>query len=384
MTLFRNHCLWNSPSRKSKHQSGPDSKQGQAPLLSSLADTAYYPLMRKLLIGFAVLILGAVALGFYNNYSVQKRGNGPLYNPDIPVLRTADTRFEALTDFPFAPNYLEIEDPELGALRVHYLDEGPADGEIILLLHGQATWSYSYRKMIPLFTAAGFRVIVPDLIGFGRSDKPADWEAHTFQKQVDWLDATLKALEIKNANGFLFDWGGYFGLRLAAEQPELFSRLILVTTTMPRANSLFGAVWVAGWRRYIYEPEEFPISGMVSDMTGTELDAITITGLDAPYPDESYKGGPRRMPMMIPATPLHPAAAPNNAAWDKLAGWDKPTLTLLAESISERGFNPQEFYDQMPGTAGQPHQIYPGMGFFIIEDVPVELAEATLEFINAN
>ena len=331
-----------------------------------------------------VIVGGAAAFGFYNDYDVQKRGNGPLYNPDVPVLRTPDTRFEALTDFPFEPHYINIEDPELGTLRVHYLDEGPADGEVILLLHGQATWSYSYRKMIPALTAAGYRVVAPDLVGFGRSDKPADWEVHTFQKQVDWLGATLAQLNIYNCNAFLFDWGGYFALRLLAEDPQLFSRLILVTTTMPRANSLFAAAWVAGWRRYIYGPEEFPISGMVSQMTGTETDELTLTGLDAPYPNEAYKGGPRRMPLMIPATTLHPAARPNRAAWKKLKGWDGPALTLLAESIAKRGFNPKEFYDQLPGTAGQPHQIYPDMGFFLIEDVPEELAAATLTFIEQN
>jgi haloalkane dehalogenase len=344
--------------------------------------------MRKFLKIVAVLVVvvatGAAALGMYNDYDVQKRAAVTPLDPNVLVLRTPDARFESLTDFPFEPHYINIEDSELGPLRVHYLDEGPADGEVILLLHGQATWSYSYRKMIPILTAAGYRVIVPDLVGFGRSDKPADWEAHTFQKQVDWLDATLKQLDVYHCNAFLFDWGGYFALRLLAEDPEIFSRLILVTTTMPRANSTFGALWVAGWRRYIYGPEEFPISGMVSEMTGTELDDITITGLDAPYPDESYKAGPIRMPMMIPATALHPTARPNREAWKKLKGWNGPAVTMLAQSIAERGFSPQEFYDQFPGTAGQPHQIYPGMGFFIIEDVPEDLAKATSEFIRAN
>jgi len=332
----------------------------------------------------AIIIIGVTGFAVYNDYDVQQRAAVRPADPNVLMLRTPEARFDALTDFPFEPHYINIEDPELGTLRVHYLDEGPADGEVILLLHGQATWSYSFRKMIPIFTAAGYRVVVPDLIGFGRSDKPADWEAHTFQKQVDWLDATLKQLDVYNSNAFLFDWGGYFALRLLAEDPELFSRLILVTTTMPRANSIFGAAWVAGWRRYIYGPEEFPISGMVSEMTGTELDAMTITGLDAPYPDESYKAGPIRMPMMIPATTLHPTARPNREAWKKLKGWDGPAVTMLSESMAERGFNPQEFYDQMPGTAGQPHQIYPGMGFFLIEDVPEELAEATVGFIGMN
>ena len=335
----------------------------------------------RILLAIAVLTIG-VMLGFvYNHYDVQSRGNGPDYNPNVPVLRTPDVRFEVLDDFPFAPHYIEIDDPELGALRVHYLDEGPADGHVIVMLHGQATWSYSYREMIPVLTAAGYRVIVPDLIGFGRSDKPSDWEDHTFQRHVDWLAATLEALNIQGATGFLFDWGGYFGLRVVVDKPDVFSRLLLVTTTMPRANSVIGALWVAGWRRYILKPEVFPISGMVSDMTDRELDTATLEGLDAPYPDESYKAGPRRLPMMIPATPLHPAAAPNRAAWKELRNWDKPTLTLISEKLATAGFAPKEFHDQMPGTEGQPHETYADTGFFLIEENPVVLAAKTIEFI---
>jgi haloalkane dehalogenase len=340
--------------------------------------------MRKVLITLVVLVVGITTLVVWNHYDVQARGNGPDYDANTPILRTPDTRFDALTDFPFEPHYVEIVDPELGALRVHYLDEGPADGEVILLLHGQATWSYSYRDMIPILTAAGFRVIVPDLIGFGRSDKPADWEAHTFQRSVDWLAATLAALNIKDSTGFMFDWGGYFGLPVAVDHPEYFSRLVLVTTVVPRANSVTGAAWVAGWRRYILKPEVFPISGMVSDMTERDLDADTLIGLDAPYPDESYKGGPRRMPMMIPATPLNPAHAANTVVWEKLRNWDKPTLTLVAQSIAERSFDPKEFHDHIPGTDGQPHAIYPDTSFFLIEENPQALAEKTIEFIEGS
>ena len=340
--------------------------------------------MRKFLIGVAVLVVGVVLLVVYNHYDVQTIGDAIAFDPEVPVLRTPDSRFEALTDFPFAPHYVEIEDPDLGALRVHYLDEGPADGHVVVLLHGQATWSYSYRKMIPILTAAGYRVIVPDLVGFGRSDKPADWRAHTFQKNVDWLEATLLALNIEDATGFLFDWGGYFGLPVVVDHPGMFSRLVLNTTTVPRGDSVVGAVWVAGWRRYILKPEIFPISGMVSDMTDKDLDAETLKGLDAPYPDETYKAGPRRMPMMIPATFLHPAAAPNQVVWEKLADWNKPTLTLISESLATQGFNPKVFHQQIPGTAGQPHEIYPNKGFFLIEENPEELAAKTIEFIEGS
>ena len=337
-----------------------------------------------ILVIIVVLVASIAGLGFYNDYAVQRRAAVRPADPNVRVLRTPDARFEALTDFSFEPHYINIDDPQLGTLRVHYLDEGPANGEVILLLHGQATWSYSFRKMIPILTAAGYRVVVPDLVGFGRSDKPADWEDHSFQKQVDWLGATLTQLDLRGCNAFLFDWGGYFALRLLADDPKLFSRLILVTTTLPRANSLPAAAWVAGWRRYVYGQEYFPISSMVSGMTGTEIDADTVKGLDAPYPDESYKAGPKRMPMMIPATTLNPAARPNREAWKKLHELNGPAVTMVAESLAKRGFKPQEFHDLLTGTAGQPHKIYPGMGFFLIEDVPEELAAATIEFIRMN
>lgn len=343
---------------------------------------------RKLLSTSLLALLGlglAIAgIAVWSHLDVQTVADEQPYNPDMPVLRTPDTRFAELTDLPFAPHYVSIRDAELGELRVHYLDEGPADGEVILLLHGQATWSYSFRKMIPILVAAGYRVIAPDLIGFGRSDKPARWEDHSYQKQVDWLAATLATLEIENSTGFLFDWGGYFGLRVAVEHPEHFARLILVTTTLPRGEGLLNAAWVAWWRRTILKPDVFPISGMVADMTDTELDAATLRGLDAPYPEESYKAGPRRMPMMIPATFLNPAAKPNRAAWDALREWRKPTLTLVSERLAKRGFNPAAFHRQIPGCAGQAHATYPDTGFFLIEDAPVELAQKTLEFIAAN
>lgn len=337
--------------------------------------------MLKVLIALATVAGIVAALLLYNHYDVQARGNGENFDPSITLLRTPDARFDALADFPFEPHYVEIQDPDLGPLRVHYLDEGPADGDVVVLLHGQATWSYSFRDMIPIFTAAGYRIIAPDLVGFGRSDKPADWEAHSFQKHVDWLVATLDALNVQGATGFLFDWGGYFGLPVAVAHPALFNRLVLNTTTLPRANSVFGAAWVAGWRRYILKPEVFPISGMVDEMTTRKLDPDTIQGLDAPYPGERYKGGPRRLPMLIPATPLNPAHAPNTRVWEALAGWDKPTLTLISESLATRGFDPREFHEQIPGTAGQPHKIYPDTGFFLIEENPEDQARLTIAFI---
>ena len=298
----------------------------------------------------------------------------------MTILRTPEECF-ALEDFPYKPHYLEISDAELGKLRVHYLDEGPRDGHVIVMLHGQATWSYSYRKMIPLLTTAGYRVIAPDFVGFGRSDKPANWEDHSFEKQVAWLTQTLQTLNIKGATAFMFDWGGYFGLRVAVKHPDMFARLVLCTTGMPRGTGIIGPLWIAWWRRHVYKQPVFPISDMVQSMTGREIDALTIKGLDAPYPDETYKAGPRRMPLMIPATLLNPSTRPNRQAWEQLANWHKPTVTLVSELLAKRGFNPKQLHEQIPGTENQPHATFPETNFFLIEDVPEELAQQTIAFI---
>lgn len=337
-------------------------------------------LLKILLAAIVMLVICLTGAAVWNEYDIESMGNPPPYTADMTILRTPDDRF-ALEDFPYEPHYLDISDDDLGTLRVHYLDEGPRDGHVIVLLHGQATWSYSFRKFIPVLTEAGYRVIAPDFVGFGRSDKPADWEDHSFEKHVVWLRKTLQGLNMEGATAFMFDWGGYFGLRVAVDYPDMFSRLVLCTTGMPRANGLIGPLWIAWWRRHVLKPPVFPISDMVEGMTGTEMDALTVKGLDAPYPDESYKAGPRRFPMMIPATFLHPSTKPNRAAWEQLRNWDKPTVTYVSELLAKRGFNPKELHDQIPGTANQPHATFPETNFFLIEDVPEELAQKTVEFI---
>ena len=299
------------------------------------------------------------------------------------ILRTPEERFANLQDFDFAPHYIAIDDGEFGRLQMHYLDEGDAQAPVIVCLHGQATWSYSYRKMIPLFTAAGFRVIAPDFIGFGRSDKLADAGDYSFGKHVEWLAMFLQKLELTDATGFFFDWGGYFGLPVAAQYPDIFSRLVLVNTTLPRANGLLNALWVAWWRKHILKGPVFPVADMVSDMTDTDVTDAEKQGLDAPFPDESYKTGPRSFPMLIPATFLNPATKANRAAWKQLAQWHKPTLTLVSERLAKRGFNPGEFHNHIPGTRGQPHRTIANGGFFVIEDHPEQLAQETIHFIQS-
>ncbi len=300
--------------------------------------------------------------------------------PPSGFLRTPEDRFQNLPDFPFEPHYMQMPHGD-GTMRMHYLDEGDKGAPVILCLHGQATWSYAYRKMIPIFVKAGYRVLAPDFIGFGRSDKLPQDTDYTYQKHVDWIADFCKRTGLKNATGFFFDWGGMFGLRVAVDHRDMFDRLILSNTTLPRGDKLTASLWTLGWRRYVYRQPEFPIGKMVDGMTSKDLQSPTAEACDAPYPDETYKAGPRHLPRLIPASPFHEASGPNREAWKKLEAYDKPVLTLFSEAMVKRGPKPNEFIERIPGAQGQPHEAIPDASFFVIEDQPQLLAEKTLDFI---
>ncbi len=295
------------------------------------------------------------------------------------VLRTPDERFANLADYNFAPHYMDVPS-DMGPLRMHYIDEGDRGGDVILLLHGQGAWAYSYRTMIPIFTSAGYRVIAPDYIGFGRSDKLKREEDYSFQTHVDWLRAFLQSMQLKNVTAFMYDWGGYFGLRIAGETPELFDRLVLSNTQLPMADQ-GGMEWFLKFRERVLSAPEFPMGKMVNQGTINKLSPEIIAAYDAPYPDESYKTGPRRFPMILPTTPQDPPVAANRAAWEKLKTWKKPVLTLFSEMTAKTAMGPEPFFEQMPGTQGQPHALLKA-GFSIIDDQPLELASRILAFAN--
>jgi len=301
----------------------------------------------------------------------------------MSIMRTPEDRFNDLPGFSFKPNYVEIRDPVHGALRMHYVDEGNHDAPIVLLLHGQGTWSYLYRNMIPILVEAGYRVIAPDYVGFGRSDKLPNPEDYTYQNHVDWLASFVAAMEFRDVTGFFFDWGGMFGLRVAVENPDAFARLVLLNTTLPRGNKLLSNIWVLGWRRYCAKQPEFPMGTMVKNMTANDVPSEVVSGFDAPYPDESYKAGPKKLPLLIPASPWHEASAPNTKAWTDLERWHKPVLTLFSEQLAKRGIKPDEFKTRIPGAADQGHDLIPNAGFFIVEDQPEILAEKLIKFIRS-
>lgn len=297
----------------------------------------------------------------------------------IAPLRTPEERFQNLPGFPFAPRYLEVPDARYGRLRMHYLDEGLRDAPVILLLHGQGTWSYAYRDFVPRLCAAGFRVIAPDYIGFGRSDKLVDPEHYSFQSHLDWLACFLDALTLREVTAYLFDWGGFFGLRLAAEHPEWFGRIVLSNTMLPMGAG-GGREWFLKWREQQFAMPRFPQGEMVNSGVARQLAPEIIAAYDAAYPDERYKTGPRRFPMILPIWPDDTACVANRAAWEKLAGWSKPVLTLYSAGLGASSMGPEQIQAHIPGARGQPHALLDPAGFYIIEDQAAELAARIAAF----
>ena len=295
----------------------------------------------------------------------------------MTIIRSPDERFLHLPEYDFQPNYVEVHDREFGRLRMHYLDEGPQDGPVILCLHGQGCWAYIFRKMIPMLVDAGHRVVAPDYIGFGRSDKLSDTEDYSFQKHVDWLRAFIVAMDLREVTAYMFDWGGYFGLRIAAEEGRIFSRIVLSNTQLPKGDSP-GRDWFIKWRAEQFALPAFPQGEMVNDGVKHKLAPEIIAAYDAPYPDESHKAGPRRFPMILPITPEDPATPANQAAWQKLAQWRHPVLTLFSADFAGTAMGPERLLNHIPGCAGQPHALLEDAGFYIVEDQPAELARRTV------
>jgi len=299
------------------------------------------------------------------------------------VLRTPDSRFENLPGYAFAAHYLSVDDGEGIQLRVHYLDEGPADAPPVLLLHGEPSWSYLYRKMIPILVAAGHRVIAPDLVGFGRSDKPSKRSDYTYQRHVDWMQAVLEQLNLQQITLVCQDWGGLIGLRLVAENPQRFARLVAANTMLPTGDHNPGDAFKS-WQDYSQKVPEFPAGAIINRATTTELPQAVIDAYDAPYPDESYKEGARQFPLLVPIIPTDPAAEKNRAAWVVLMKWDKPFLTAFSDSDPITAGGDKLMQKLIPGTQGQAHTTIVNGGHFLQEDQGEVLAEVVVRFIAAN
>ena len=294
----------------------------------------------------------------------------------MKLLRTPDDRFAALPGYPFAPHYVEIT----GGIRVHYLDEGPPTAAPVLLLHGEPSWSYLYRKMVPVLTAAGHRAVAPDLVGFGRSDKPARREDYTYQRHVDWMRAVLTGLDLRGVTLVCQDWGGLIGLRLVAEHPERFARVVAANTFLPTGDRDPGPAFLA-WRKFSQEVPEFPVGRIVRGGCVTELSPDVVAAYDAPFPEERYKAGARQFPLLVPASPDDPAAEPNRAAWRVLEGWEKPFLTAFSDSDPITAGADRALQERIPGARGRPHTTIIGGGHFLQEDRGEELARVVVDFV---
>lgn len=288
----------------------------------------------------------------------------------MQVLRTPDERFGGLADWPFAPNYLQIAEADGTPLRLHYVDEGPRDGPPVLLMHGEPSWAYLYRKIIPGLVAKGYRAIAPDLIGFGRSDKPAQRTDYTYERHVAWMSAWLAALDLKEITLFCQDWGGLIGLRLAAAFPERFAGLVIANTGLPTGTGLTEGF--KAWLDFSQSVPMMPIGVIVNGGTARDLSAEEIAAYDAPFPDESYKEGARQFPTLVPVTPEHGSVAENMAAWKVLETFERPVVTAFSDGDPVSKGGEAVFQARVPGAKDQPHVTLKG-GHFLQEDCPADI-----------
>jgi haloalkane dehalogenase len=306
------------------------------------------------------------------------------------ILRTPEEQFLNLPGYPFEPHYVHV-----GGVRMHYVDEGPSDGQVVFMLHGEPSWSYLYRKVIPILAGAGLRAIAPDLIGFGRSDKPADRADYTYQAHVDWMHGFISALNLTHITLVGQDWGGFIGLRVAAEDERRFARIVVANTFLPTGDHPPGEgfFW---WQRFSQEVPVFNAGQIAQMMTATDLPPEVMAAYAAPFPEERYAAGARQFPLLVPTAPDDEASAACRAAWTVLEGWHKPFLTAFSDLDPAFGGAAPEgaytgsipiaryFQAHVPGARGQFHTTISGASHFLQEDKGPELAAVVVEFIARN
>ena len=301
----------------------------------------------------------------------------------MQTLRTPDDRFTGLPGYDFEPHHVEVDDGEGGTLRVHYLDEGPKGAETVLLMHGEPSWSFLYRKLIPVIAAAGLRVVAPDLVGFGRSDKPTQRTDYTYARHVEWMRTALfDRLDLRGVTLVGQDWGGLIGLRLVGEHPDRFARVVAANTFLPTGDNNPGDAFLA-WQKFSQEVPEFPTGAIVNGGCVTDLTADVIAAYDAPFPDESYKEGARQFPLLVPTSADDPASEANRGAWKTLEQFDKPFLCAFSDGDPITGGADRALLARIPGTKGQPHTTIEGGGHFLQEDKGEELASVVVDFIRS-
>jgi len=300
----------------------------------------------------------------------------------MDVLRTPESAFAALPNWPYEPVYTDVTAHDGTTLRVHHVDVGPSDAsETILCMHGEPTWAYLYRTMIPVFVAAGHRVIAPDLVGFGRSDKPTKMTDHTYERHVDWMSQWLLANNLHNLTLVCQDWGGLIGLRVAMALPQRFARIVVANTGLPTGDPEPNEAFLK-WREFSQKADPFPTSVIVQGgCTSKPLAPGVMAAYDAPFPSEEYKAGPKIMPSLVPASLNDPSSKPNREAWEALRSWTKPLVTMFGDSDPVTRNGEWIFRKSVPGAAGMPHQTIEGGGHFLQEDRGPEFASAVNAFV---
>lgn len=296
----------------------------------------------------------------------------------MDVLRTPDHRFENLEGYQFTPHYVDVAAADTGPLRMHYLDEGPADGPTIVLLHGEPTWSYLYRNMIGPLVDGEYRVLAPDLIGFGRSDKPSRIEDYTYLRHVQWATSWFDALGLRDVTLFVQDWGSLIGLRIAGERDDLAGRIVVSNGTLPIADRGASLTFRIGSAVAHLAPV-IPCGRVLSVGTVGKVSAQVRAGYDAPFPDKGFQAGVRAFPRLVPTTPDDPAVPANRAAWAALGRWRKPFLCVFGAKDPILGDADRSLIDHVPGAKGQPHARIDA-GHFVQEDCGPELARRILEW----
>jgi haloalkane dehalogenase len=295
----------------------------------------------------------------------------------MEIVRTPDERFENLPDYPFRPNYLQVD-----GLRMHYIDEGDKGAETVLMLHGEPTWSFLYRKMIRAVVEAGRRAIAPDLIGFGKSDKPLDQERYTYQSHLDWLRRFMEELDLQNITLVCHDWGGLLGLRLAAEHETRFKRILAANTFLPTGDRKPSMAFFL-WRTYSQKTKTFKVGKVVNMGSISKLSTEILAAYEAPFPNEASKAAARRFPMLVPVSPDDPAAPANRAAWERLKKWQKPFLTAFSDSDPIMRGGDKILQKLIPGASNQKHPTIEKAGHFLQEDQPEAFSRTIVEFIES-
>ncbi len=295
----------------------------------------------------------------------------------MEILRTPEERFENLPDYPFKAHYIAVH-----GLRLHYVDEGPPDGPVVLMLHGEPSWSYLYRHMIPLFVEAGFRTVAPDLAGFGKSDKPAQSTDYTYQRHVDWIRGWVEAVGLQEINLICQDWGSLIGLRLVAEHPDWFARVVLANGGLPTGDQQMPEAFMQ-WLHFSQNVSKFQVGRMINRGTVTSLSKEVIAAYDAPFPDESFKAGARIFPSLVPISADDPAASANRKAWRSLMRFEKPFLTAFSDGDPVTRGGEAAFQRLVRGAKNRQHPTIANAGHFLQEDKGPELAQIAIDFFTS-